>query len=336
MIIPKRAFLQGIFLLGAIFASSSSALPLTPARLALPPGSGLTITGAVGTIYAIQCSTNLAQPSPWRGVALLKLPSSPYLVPGAAPVSSGSRFYRSVAMTQSNLVFIAAGTFTLGSPTNEADRYSDESPQTVVHFTQGLWMAPYLVTQQQYRSLTGTNPSAFTGDLSRPVEQVSWFDATNYCHFLTQQELAAGKIPAGFRYRLPTEAEWEYACRAGTTTRFNYGDDPGYLNLTNHAWYTDNSPEQTTHPIGQKLSNLWGLYDMHGNVWEWCQDWYDTYPGGSVTDPQGPSSGDLRVVRGGSWADESPLCRSACRIADDPSAQYFTYGFRIVLAPIPF
>ena len=336
MTIPKRTFLRGVFLLAAILASfSSSALPLTPARLSLAPASGLTVTGAVGSIYAIQCATSLSQPTPWRGLALLQLPSTPYLVPGTAPAATGSRFYRAIAMTQTNLVFIPAGSFTLGSPTNETGRFSDEDPQTAVTFGQGIWMAAYPVTQQQYQSLTGTNPSAFTGDLSRPVEQVSWFDASNYCRLLTQQEFAAGKIPAGFQYRLPTEAEWEYACRAGTTTRFNYGDDPGYLNLTNHAWFTDNSPDQATHPVAQKPPNALGLYDMHGNIWEWCQDWYDPYPGGNFTDPQGPVSGVLRVLRGGSWADDAPLCRSACRIADDPSAQFFVYGFRIVLAPIP-
>ena len=112
------------------------------------------------------------------------------------------------------------------------------------------------------------------------METVSWYDATNYCGELTERERAAGRIATNSVYRLPTEAEWEYACRAGTSTRFSYGDDPGYTNLTNYAWYGDNSGG-TTHPVGQKLPNPWGLYDMHGNVWEWCQDWWsDTYPGG--------------------------------------------------------
>src|SRR5204862_1274358 len=138
----------------------------------------------------------------------------------------------------------------------------------------------------------------------------------------------------GCQYRLPTEAEWEYACRAGTTTTFNYGDDPGYTNLTSYAWISDNSGG-LTHSVGQKPANAWGLYDMHGNLWEWCQDWYGDYPGESATDPQGPPFGPGRVLRGGSWADDGGLCRSACRIADDPSAQFFTYGFRVVLAPVP-
>jgi len=190
------------------------------------------------------------------------------------------------------------------------------------------------VTQQEYQSVRTNNPSYFTGDPSRPVEQVSWLDATNYCRLLTERELAAGRIPAGYCYRLPTEAEWEYACRAGTSTRFYYGDDPGYTNLAAHAWYR-NSSANTTHPVGQKPPNPWGLHDMHGNVWEWCQDWYAAaHPGGSVIDPQGPPDGILRVLRGGSWYDFGWLCRSACRIGDDPAANYYNnYGFRVVLAP---
>jgi formylglycine-generating enzyme required for sulfatase activity len=239
-------------------------------------------------------------------------------------------------MTRTNMVYIPAGTFKMGSPTNELGRYYDEGPQTSVTLTSGYWMAPYLVTQQEYQSRMGTNPSYFTGNLSLPVDQVSWLDASNYCRLLTQQELAAGRIPAGVQFRVPTEAEWEYACRAGTTTRYNYGDDLLYSSLTNHAWYIDDSNNQTQ-PVGQKPPNAWGLYDMHGDVWEWCQDWYSdtSYPGGSVTDPRGPITGLTRVLRGGSWADGETLCRSACRIGDDPTAQYFTYGFRVVLAPIP-
>jgi len=308
---------------------------LTPARLTLAKGSSLSITGAVGTLYAIQYATNLSQANPWHVISLANLPSSPYVVSNTAPATKGSCYYRAVAMSRTNMVWIPAGSFVMGSPTNEVGRFSDESPQTTVAFTLPLWMGPYLVRQQDYQSVMATNPSGYTGDLTRPVETVTWEDATNYCAHLTQQELASGKIPGGFQYRLPTEAEWEYACRAGSTNRFNYGDDPGYTNLVNHAWYTANGAE-TTHPVGQKPPNAWGLYDMHGNVWEWCQDWYDTYPGGSVTNPQGPTIGTSRVLRGGSWDDIASFCRSACRIADDPeTAAYLVYGFRVVLAPIP-
>src|SRR5262249_20945284 len=151
-------------------------------------------------------------------------------------------------------------------------------------------------------SVMNTNPSLFPGDLSRPVSSVSWFDATNYCSRLTQRELAAGRIPPGSQYRLPTEAEWECAARAGTTTRFSYGDDPGYANATNYMWQLFNA-NLTVHRVGEKLPNPWGLYDVHGNVWEWCQDWYGALPGGVVTDPAGPASNPLgdKVIRGGAY-----------------------------------
>ena len=117
-------------------------------------------------------------------------------------------------------------------------------------------------------------------------------------------ERAAGRIATNSVYRLPTQAEWEYACRAGTTTRFSYGDDPGYTSLPIYGWYADNCGG-STHPVGQKLANPWGLYDMHGNVWEWCQDWYGDYLGGMAVDPQGPASGPTRVIHGGSWNDSA-------------------------------
>ena len=179
------------------------------------------------------------------------------------------------------MVFIPAGAFRMGSPTNEADRLDREGPQTDVTISRGFWMGKYQVTQGEYLAVMGINPSYFNTnngyaeDLSRPVEQVTWADATNYCGQLTRQERAAGRIATNSVYRLPTESEWEYACRGWTSTRFSHGDDPGYTNLTNYAWYRDNSGG-TTHPVGQKLANPWGLYDMHGNVWEWCQDLFRT------------------------------------------------------------
>jgi formylglycine-generating enzyme required for sulfatase activity len=197
-------------------------------------------------------------------------------------------------------------------------------------------MYKYEVTQEDYQTVMGGNPSRFTGDITRPVEQVRWSDATNYCAKFTQRERAAGRLPTGYIYRLPTEAEWEYACRAGTTTRFSYGDDLNYASLGSYAWYDSNSGD-TTHAVGQKLPNAWGLYDMHGNVWEWCLDWYSSYSGNSVSDPQGPITGSARVVRGGGYDDffGSGLCRSADRIGYAPIYKFTNGGFRAVLSPGP-
>jgi formylglycine-generating enzyme required for sulfatase activity len=240
------------------------------------------------------------------------------------------------------MVFILPGTFRMGSPANEVDRFGHEGPQTAVTISRGFWMGKYEVTQGEYLAVMGNNPSWFqppnwpTADLNRPVEQVSWLDATNYCARLTERERAAGRIGTNSVYRLPTEAEWEHACRAWTSDRrFSYGDDPGYANLTDYAWYGNNSAFQT-HPVGQKLPNPWGLYDMHGNVFEWCQGWYGTYPGGSVTDPQGPATGSSRMSRGGRWSpwDDFPgYCRSAYRFYSRPGNRYNDIGFRVVLAP---
>jgi formylglycine-generating enzyme required for sulfatase activity len=233
----------------------------------------------------------------------------------------------------------------MGSPKNEVDRDEWEGPQTAVTISRGFYMGKYEVTQAEYLAVMGNNPSYFNGigsgagpsadygiDLRRPVESVSWNDATNYCGVLTQREQAAGRIPANSVYRLPTEAEWEYACRAWTSTRFSYGDDPGYTNLTNYAWYDANSGGRT-HPVGQKLPNPWGLYDMHGNVWEWCQDWFGLYPGGIALDPQGPTEPWNRVIRNGSWRNPATYIRSANRDNAGPESTINDVGFRVVLAP---
>jgi formylglycine-generating enzyme required for sulfatase activity len=239
---------------------------------------------------------------------------------------------------QPNMVWIRPGSFAMGSPGFDVNRAANEGPQTSVTISRGFWMGIHEVTQGEYLAVTTTNPSSFTGDLRRPVESVSWNDATNYCGRLTKGERTAGHIPANWAYRLPTEAEWEYACRAGTITRFYYGDDPGYTNLTNYAWYYPYS-DVMTHPVEQKAPNGWGLFDMYGNVWEWCQDWVGDYPGGSVTDPQGPNSGSYRGLRGGGWNywngwSLAGTCRSASRgNGYYPDDRYDYIGFRVVLAP---
>jgi formylglycine-generating enzyme required for sulfatase activity len=320
----------------------------TPLGLSIQINAGqaeLTVTGAVGTVCQIQWTDNLSVTSHWFHLDHSVLSSSPSLLTDSTSSSATSRYYRAVWTPNTNLVWIPPGTFTMGSPTDEVDRASTEGPQTVVTISRGFWMGKCEVTQGDYLSVVGNNPSYFNGDrsgppwydqdygtdLTLPVEQVSWIDTTNYCALLTAQERGAGRIPTNCVYRLPTEAEWEYACRAGTTTRFYYGDDPGYTNLANYAWYGD--ALGTTHPVGQLLPNPWGLYDMAGNVWEWCQDWSGSYSGGSVTDPQGPATGTDRVWRGGSWFYIARYCRSARRAKNLPAYTYDGLGFRVVLAP---
>ena len=339
----------------ALWAVGPRASAQTPAGLDLQLYAGLTITGAVGTVYSIEYVTDLAQTnnaSAWRCLEFLQLPANPYLWADKSVPATAKRFYRAVAMgAPTNMVFIPPGTFRMGSPTNEVDRYEWEGPQTAVTISRGFWMGKYEVTQGEYLALMGSNPSWFNGvrftydescgcetnvdygvDLSRPVEQVTWNDATNYCSTLTQRERAAGRITANSVYRLPTEVEWEYACRAWTSTRFSYGDDPSYTSLTNYAWY-----DGTTHPVGQKLANPWGLYDMHGSVWEWCHDWWsDNLPGGIALDPQGPATGAPRVIRGGGWSEFGSVanrCRSADRFYRNPDNRFTDIGFRILLAP---
>jgi formylglycine-generating enzyme required for sulfatase activity len=313
----------------------------TSAGLGVQIYAGLTVTGAVGTVYSIEYVSDLAltnNPSAWRCLEFLQLPASPYLWADKSARATARRFYRAVVTeAPTNMVFIPPGTFRMGSPTNEVDHFDWEGPQTDVIISRGFWMGKYEVTQGEYLAVMGNNPSYFqlpntTVDTNRPVEQVFWFEATNYCGLLTHRERAAGRIPTNCVYRLPTGAEWEYACRGWTSTRFSYGDDPGYTNLTNYAWYRDNSG-RTTHPVGQKLPNPWGLYDMLGNVDEFCQDWNGAYPGGIVVDPQGPGAGLYRVIRGGSFYSYARYVRSAYHGSINPDSRSGVFGFRAVLAP---
>ena len=228
------------------------------------------------------------------------------------------------------LVRIPAGTFMMGSPTTEVGRDSDEGPQHQVTLSQDFYMGVYEVTQRQYQAVMGTNPSCFKlSGLDAPVETVSWHNAVAFCQTLSQR---TGRVVT-----LPTEAQWEYACRAGSTTRFYYGEDPGYTLLGNYAWYGywDGSGNSGygTHVVGQKTPNAWGLYDMHGNVWEWCADRYGSYASANVVDPQGDAYGSYRVFRGGSWYYDARYCRSASRHGGYPDITDGNYGFRVVVAP---
>jgi formylglycine-generating enzyme required for sulfatase activity len=249
------------------------------------------------------------------------------------PAVTVTNFSLSSQTNIEGMVWIPAGEFVMGSPPDELGRDLDEGPQTKVIITQGFWMGKCEVTQAEYHSVMGTNPSNFTGDPIRPVERVSWREAMDYCTRLTRRAQALSQLPDGYVYRLPTEAEWEYACRAGTTTRFSFGNDRLYLQAGDYAWFTGNS-DSTTHPAGTRQPNPWGLFDMHGNVWEWCLDrWQDFLPGGSITNLPSPAEGSLRVARGGSWLYDAKICRSANRDDYSPSNRCSDLGFRVVLAP---
>jgi len=186
-------------------------------------------------------------------------------------------------------------------------------------------MGIHEVTQEQYTAVTGTNPSAFKGK-THPVVRVSWDDATAFCKALSSR--------TGRTVRLPTEAEWEYACRAGSTTRFHFGDDVNHTSLGDYAWYDANSGE-STHPVGRKKPNAWGLYDMHGNVHEWCSDKYGDYRNAKQIDPTGPASGGVRVFRGGSRQEPGGGCRSAHRGRTSPRIHWSDLGLRVVVPADP-
>ena len=255
------------------------------------------------------------------------------------------------------MVSIPAGTFTMGQT-----GISSAEPVHSVTLTSGFYMSKYQVTQEQYQAVMGSNPSNFTSAVSGesgtpgklPVERVSWYDALVFCNKLSVTEGLSpayrikgstdpasswGEVPtssdadwnavlivAGSTgYRLPTEAQWEYACRAGTATAYNTGDTIS----DDTGWYDNNSVGET-HEVGKKPANAWGLYDMHGNVYEWCWDWYGDYSSSAQTDPLGASSGTFRVRRGGGWSDSAENLRSAHRSSYNPSYGNICLGFRLV------
>jgi formylglycine-generating enzyme required for sulfatase activity len=246
--------------------------------------------------------------------------------PGPAPnaaaleLSTGRNFR--IAPLDLELVWIAPGRFTMGSPADEPARNKAEGPQHEVTLTKGFWLGKTEVTQRQYAAVAEANPSRFqaVGD-NAPVEEVSWLDAMEFCRQLTEREHAADRLPDGYTFTLPTEAQWEYACRAGTAGA--YAGNPEAM-----AWHKGNSGD-STHPVGTKQPNAWGLHDMYGNVLEWCLDWYGNYKRGAQTDPTGPDSGYFRISRGGSWRVD--VFRSASRAGGSPGRRDYTIGFRLAL-----
>ena len=251
------------------------------------------------------------------------------------PPSADNETTNSIGM---KLVYIPAGSFMMGSKDSAAqlakeydtkeEYFKGEFPQHQVCISTGFWMGQTEVTQGQYKSVMNAQPWSgedfVQEDANNPAVYVSWDDAVEFCRKLSEQE--------GETYRLPTEAEWEYACRAGTTTRFSFGDSDS--SLGDYAWSEHNAyhvDERYAHSVGQKKPNPWGMYDMHGNVLEWCSDWYaEGYNGESPrNDPTGPDTGSGRVLRGGSWSFAPHGCRSAFRYYFTPSDRYGLLGFRV-------
>jgi formylglycine-generating enzyme required for sulfatase activity len=217
------------------------------------------------------------------------------------------------------LLLIRPGSFLMGSEKGE----DNEKPVHKVTLTKPFYLGKFEVTQRQWQAVMGANPADFKG-ADNPVEMVSWEDCQAFLQKLAE------KVP-GRTFKLPTEAQWEYACRAGSNKEYSFGDDPAKLG--DYAWYLDNSASKA-HPVGQKKANAWGLYDMHGNVCEWCADWYDsTYPAGDATDPTGPTNGEARVLRGESWVGAATELRAANRVGTPAYYHNSHVGFRLVCLP---
>jgi formylglycine-generating enzyme required for sulfatase activity len=309
--------------------------------------SGVTYTVFVktdGTLWAMGNNgngqfgngTTISSTTPVQVGNIIAVEEQPFAPESVSDVVQSERpsSERSIHVVQSaanlEMLWVEPGTFTMGSPTGEAGRQSSETEHNVT-LTKGFYLGKYEVTQAQYEAvMTGnTNslsatPSQYSGNPNRPVEKVSWDDVQIFLTRLNSAEQAAGRLPAGWSYVLPTESQWEYACRAGTTTAYSWGATIA----TSNANY-NNTIGQTAN-VGQYAANPWGFFDMHGNVWEWTADRYGTYPTGNpVIDPPGAASGSSRVQRGGSWYNVGTDLRSALRYYYHPSTRIHSLGFRV-------
>ncbi|MDA7921142.1 formylglycine-generating enzyme family protein [Verrucomicrobiales bacterium] len=222
------------------------------------------------------------------------------------------------------LCWIPAGSFTMGSPESEPEREADKEAQVEVELTDGFWLGKYEVTKDEYESLIGTNPARFeAAGEDAPVEQVNWDEAMAFCEKLTALEHESGKLPKEWTYSLPTEAQWEYACRAGEPGPYSGG------NLQEVTWFQENS-DGKTHEVGKKKANAWGLHDMHGNVREWCLDWSTDQLAGDQN-PTGPDSGTSQIILGGLYYNEPNYHRAARRGSTSPNTRVHGLGFRICI-----
>ena len=337
--------LASLFVLGAsVFAQVPVVLDIE--LIDFHPAIG--VSGEVRATYVIESERDLDGRS-WVPRGQLTLDDSWGQWVDPIPVNGAQRVYRAVKVPEveliPNMVWIEPGTFMMGSPESERRRMNTEGPQTQVTLTRGFWLCKYEVTQREYLELTGENPSLYEDNLEDPVGQVTWNEAVAYCEKLTARERVARRLPVGYQYQLPTEAQWEYACRAGTTTRYSFGDalqcsDWGdycpemdaYMVWMGNQFRDDETGG--TKPVGERLPNPWGLYDMHGNATEWCFDRFGNYPGGNVTDPTGSSVGSTRVVRSGGVNDAFE-CRSASRNSGRPDSPWGGDGMRVACVLLP-
>ncbi|WP_103666950.1 formylglycine-generating enzyme family protein [Pseudanabaena sp. BC1403] len=279
-----------------------------------------TSSAIAGFTLAIFLENLKPQPAP-----IIIAESPPVPEPPRDPIKRGDKAFRDDLGNgvHIEMVRIPSGRFSLGSPTNEIGRRDNESPISEVNIP-AFYMAKFVVTQEQWVAIMGSNPALFRENLQAPVENISWLEAQDFC-----RKLAAR---SQHLYRLPSESEWEYACRAGTNTAYHFGDSP--TELVDYAWFADNANKRS-HPVGQKVPNPWGLYEMQGGVWEWCEDvWHDNFNGapadGSAWVLDGYTS--RRVRKGGSWSNEAKLCRAASREWHWQGDRYKDIGFRVVIS----
>jgi len=284
----------------------------------------------VGVIW--KADGNLPKGADWSAFHAFPVQKQEEAALSIRPGNIGSAFYRlswqDIAVPP-NMIWIPPGEFKMGSPDDEPGRYPDEGPVHDVTIPHGFWMDQHEVTQEQFEKLMQSNPSSTLHTTNLPVNRITWQEANDYCERLTKAERRSGTLPLGYVYRLPTEAEWEYACRAGTETAYSYGDYTD--DLSQYGWWAGNSGGLPD-PVGKLRPNPWGLYDIHGNLFEWCLDTYKPYPGGRELN----SNIILKVLRGGAYYCPDYILRSACRAEPQkPDYRWILAGFRVVLAP-PF
>jgi len=306
---------------GADASDASSKREVSSAPVHAAAAAGESGVGRRKALGAVAVAGVLGVAALGLGAWLLSTSGSGKLWMEMNPSIKGSRAGEVREFGGIEMVWCPPGEFLMGSPEGEEGRLDNERQHRVT-LTKGFWLAKTECMQGQWESVMGNNPSHFKGE-NLPVDSVSWNDVQGWLVKMNERH----PLPEGWEWDLPTEAQWEYACRAGTTGAYG-----GTGILREMGWYHSHGGGET-HPVGGKAANAWGLHDMHGNVWEWCRDWYGEYPTGAVTDPNGPESGTVRVCRGGSWASLAQSCRSANRRVGASDFRNYSFGFRPALVP---